>query len=349
MLELDAISVSVGDFELSDLKLRVERGEYFVLIGPTGAGKTVLLEIIAGIVPPSAGRILWLGADLTNQPPEARPVATVFQDLGLFPHLTVAGNIEYGPRITGVSQPERRARVHRLAQMLEIGGILERSVAGLSGGEKQRVALARALAVEPQVLLLDEPLTGLDPSIRDRLKEILRRIHDETDTTVIHVTHDHETGLALADRVAVLLNRRLHPPTIPSLLFRCPVERETAGFLGLSNIFDVVSTGGDCFQLHGHEVRAEGLRPGPAVVWIRPEEIRIGTNGRASAPGPSIDGEVRSVTLLGTQAEVLFAAGDLVLTVLVKPGTIESLSIEPGNQLTVVLPAAAIYVFPPGR
>ena len=346
MLELDALSVRLGDFKLHDLHLKVERGEYFVLLGPTGSGKTILLEIIAGLLRPEAGTVKWRGHDLRPLPPEARPVAAVFQDPGLFPHLSVAGNIGYGPRITGVPKAECDARVRRLANLVEIGPLLQRSVDGLSGGEKQRVALARALAVKPEVLLLDEPLSALDPSIRDRLREVLRRIHGETGTTVIHVTHDREVALSLADRVAVLLNRRLHPPSEPARLFLQPSRREVAEFLGLRNIFDVESTGDGGFRLCGHEVHLGGSQSGSPTVWIRPEEIQIDARSPGEPDLPSIDAEVVSVALLGSQAELRCAAGELELTVLVKPGDVDALGIQPGRRLNLSIPVDAVYEFP---
>jgi len=346
MLEIEALSVRVGDFELRNLTLRVKRGEYFVLLGPTGAGKTVLLEIIAGLVRPETGAVRWLGKDLVPHPPEARPVAAVFQDLGLFPHLTVAGNIGYGPRVTGVGKLEREARVEQLAHMTGIEGLLDRPVDGLSGGEKQRVALARALAVEPEVLLLDEPLSALDPSIRDRLREVLRRIHIKTNTTVIHVTHDREVALSLADRIAVLLNRHLHPPAEPAQLFLRPERREVANFLGLRNIFEVKSTGDGWCRLHGHDVHGEGIQSDTTTVWIRPEEIVLGTPPGTRLNAVSLDGEVASVSLLGSQAEVRIVAGELEMATLVAPRVIESLGITPGRRLTATISSDAIYAFP---
>jgi len=348
MLELDTLSVRVGDFELRDLDLQVNRGEYFVLLGPTGAGKTVLLEVISGLVSPESGAVHWAGKDLNGLPPEARPVAAVFQDLGLFPHLTVAGNIEYGPRVTGVERSIRKARVERLAGMTGIERLLGRSVDGLSGGEKQRVALARALAVEPEVLLLDEPLSALDPSIRDRLREVLRRVHAETGTTVIHVTHDREVALSLADRIAVLLNRRLHPPAEPSELFLRPRRRDIAEFLGLRNIFEVAPTGDGRFELHGHHLRGDDIPQGTTTVWIRPEEIGLATQPANQSDTVSLEGEVLSVALLGSQFEVRIAAGELELAVLAAPSAIEAQVITPGRRLAVAVPADAIYAFPVG-
>ena len=346
MLEIENLSVRAGDFRLSNLTLQVKRGEYFVLLGPTGAGKTVLLEIIAGLVRPQSGAVRWLGRDLNEHPPEARPVAAVFQDLGLFPHLTVAGNIGYGPRVTGIGQSERDARIERLARMTGIEGLLGRSVDGLSGGEKQRVALARAFAVEPEVLLLDEPLSALDPSIRDRLREVLRRIHGETNTTVIHVTHDREIALSLADRIAVLLDRRLHPPTEPTELFLRPRRPDIAEFLGLRNIFEAESTGDRWCELSGHHLRGDGIRPATSTVWIRPEEIQLGTQPSNLPNAASFDAEVATVSLLGSQVEVHIVAGELKLAVLVVPSAIESVGITPGLRLTATIPTEAVYAFP---
>lgn len=331
MLRLDGIGVTLGDFTLRDVSLQVERGEYFVLLGPTGAGKTVLLEIIAGLLPPACGEVTWDGVALTNRPPEQRPTAVVFQDLGLFPHLSVAGNIGYGPRVRGLPREERDARVTRLARLMGIEGLLDRGVAGLSGGEKQRVALARALAVEPSILLLDEPLSALDALTRDRLRDELRRIHRDSGTTTIHVTHDREVALAVADRIAVLLDRTLGVPQSPEPLFRTPGSREVAEFLGHRNVLDA------------SEARAMGILGIPAAaaaVWIRPEEILVGQDDPEG-----IDVEVTATRLIGSQVEVRLAVGEGELLALVRPRAAEQRRLTPGRRVRARVPGHAVHVF----
>ncbi len=336
MLELRDISVTLGDFSLRALDLTVAPGEYFVLLGPTGAGKTVLLEIVAGLLAPAQGTVRWGGEDLTPRPPEARPTAMVFQDLGLFPHLTVARNIGYGPRVRGLPAAEREARVERLAALMGIAPLLQRHVSGLSGGERQRVALARALAVEPRLLLLDEPLSALDTTTRERLRDELRRMHEESGATTLHVTHDREVALALADRVAVLLDRQLYAPRPPAELFRAPPDRAVAAFLGHRNLFDAEEVTAPLRTLCGAALPADA--PG---FWIRPEELRL--DAEPSAGSAAV--QVVDVRLLGSQAEVQLQLDETRLHARLLPGDLERRSITAGRTLYVTIPPDAVHAF----
>ncbi|MBC8372242.1 MAG: ATP-binding cassette domain-containing protein, partial [Planctomycetes bacterium] len=209
MLELKSISKRLGEMDMSEVSLTLEAGEYFALLGPTGVGKTVLIEIIAGLIRPDGGRVFWDGADITSLPPERRGFAVVYQDYALFPHLSVARNIAYGARACGCDSAEVSARTARLANMLGITELLGRRPEMLSGGEQQRTAIARALAAEPKLLLLDEPLSALDTNTRLRLRRELKRINAELGTAILHVTHEPEEAMALADRIGVMLDYRL--------------------------------------------------------------------------------------------------------------------------------------------
>ncbi len=343
MLELDGLCLAVGDFSLRDLHLEVEPGEYFVLLGPTGAGKSLLLETICGLVSPESGAVRWNGVDLTSLPTEARPVSIVFQELGLFPHLTVEGNIGYGLRVTGVPPEARGARVRKLASMAGIESLLRRSVTGLSGGEKQRVAVARALAVEPELLLLDEPLSALDTRTSERLQDELRRLHREAETTVVHVTHDRDVALALADRIAVLLDGRLHRPLAPEELFRRPRERAVAEFLGLKNVLDTRSASAGSCDVGGHELRSSDITERTRAVWLRPDMVQLQTepfdSGIVSWPV-----EVLRRRLLGDRTEVRVATSEgLELVVVLAPADVEQLGVEPGASSYVGVPREAIH------
>ena len=170
MLELRGVEKRLGEVTISGIDLRVEPGEYFVLMGPSGVGKTVLLELVAGLMDPDQGQVLWDGGEITRLPPERRRFAMAYQDHALFPHMSVSANIAYGLRARGLRREATQAQVHRIAELLDIAPLLARAPAALSGGEKQRVALARALVTEPRLLLLDEPLAALDAGIRLRLR-----------------------------------------------------------------------------------------------------------------------------------------------------------------------------------
>jgi len=255
-VEIRYLWVDLEEFRLCDINLDITDGEYFIVLGPTGAGKTVLLETIAGLHQPRKGRILLAGEDVTHAPPERRGTGFVYQDYALFPHLSVAGNIAFGLRLRRMGRGVIEERVTAIGRLLGIEHLLHHMPGTLSGGEAQRVALARALVVEPRLLLLDEPLSALDPETREALQRELGRIHQELGTTTIHVTHDFEEAVALGDRIAVLkasplraLARRedrvgdsrregrIVQVGTPEEIFRRPANEFVARFVGVRNIF----------------------------------------------------------------------------------------------------------------
>jgi len=228
-LELHDLEVRAGSFRIGPLALTVASGEYLVMLGPTGAGKTVTLETIAGLRTPSAGRIAMGGRDITAAPPESRRVGFLYQDSLLFPHLSVRDNIAYGAH--RLPRPQRAATVERLARLLQVEPLLTRMPGGLSGGERQRVALGRALATSPELLLLDEPMAALDPNTRHALRQTLLELHRELGTTTIHVTHNFSEALALGDRVAILVDGMLLQTGPPQQVFSSPASSVAAHFL----------------------------------------------------------------------------------------------------------------------
>lgn len=209
MVRIEGVRAKTGEFVLGGIDLEVDEGEYFVMVGPTGAGKTVLLEVVAGLRRADSGRIYLNGREITFLPPEERGVGLVTQHQDLFPHMTVLKNVMYGPRAKGMGEGEARRRAYEMMELLGIKELSERKPSTLSGGERQRVALCRALAVGPQVLLLDEPLSSVDPPLRRSLREELGRINRELNLTVLHVTHDREDVFSLADRVGVMMDGKL--------------------------------------------------------------------------------------------------------------------------------------------
>ncbi len=254
MIRLEGLNVAAGDFSLRVDELSVEKGEFLVFLGPTGSGKTVLLETIAGLRRPISGRIWFGDRDVTAEPPERRRVGFVYQDYALFPHLSVGKNIAFGLS-TGAARGRARNvragggesgggadqdRGAALASLLGIEQLMDRYPDTLSGGEQQRVALARALAIEPEVLLLDEPLSALDRKTRRELRIELRRLHRELGATVLHVTHDLDEALVLGDRIAVLIDGALRQIGTPEDVIRRPADGETARLLGMTNVYSVV-------------------------------------------------------------------------------------------------------------
>jgi len=223
---------------LAGVELLIGAGEFFTLLGPSGSGKTTLLRLIAGFERPDAGRIELGGTDVTRVPPYSRNVNTVFQDYALFPHMTVAQNIEYGLRVRRVAKADRREKVDRALEMVRLTGLGSRKPTQLSGGQRQRVALARAIVNEPQVLLLDEPLGALDFKLRQEMQIELQHVQREVGITFVYVTHDQEEALAMSDRIAVLSNGRIEQVGTPLEVYERPESDFVAGFIGISNLIE---------------------------------------------------------------------------------------------------------------
>src|SRR5512132_1351626 len=244
-LSIENVSVAYGGTRvLSDVTLDVARGELVALLGSSGCGKTTLLRSIAGFVTPEAGRIRVDGRDITALPPEKRGTAMMFQSYALWPHMTVAGNIGYGLRMRGASKDAIARRVDEMLSLLQMQGFGPRPVTQLSGGQRQRVALGRALAVDPKLLLLDEPMSNLDYKVRIELRHELRALQKRIGITAVYVTHDREEALTLADRIAVIDAGRIVQIGAPEEIFHRPTSAFVAGFMGADNALDVMR-GGD--------------------------------------------------------------------------------------------------------
>jgi ABC-type Fe3+/spermidine/putrescine transport system ATPase subunit len=262
MITLSNIEKSLGAFTLSIERLDIVPGEYLVILGPSGAGKTLLLLTVAGLVRPDRGEIFFNGTQVTALPTEKRDIGLVFQEANLFPHLNVVGNISFGKRYRKKNVEQIEQRIEMLVDMLNIRPLLHRTVAGLSGGEKQRVAVARALAFAPAILLMDEPLGLLDQNTREELRKELRRVHDDLGTTTLHVTHDRSEAFGLADRIAILSDGRLAQIASREEILARPVSDFVARFIGAENVF---------------EAYAERVAPGRAFVCIGESRLPIST------------------------------------------------------------------------
>jgi ABC-type Fe3+/spermidine/putrescine transport system ATPase subunit len=285
-LSIDGLTVRFGAVTALDgLDLTVRRGEYFVLLGSSGSGKTTLLRAVAGFVQPSAGRIVLDGVDLSRVPPHRRPVNTVFQAGALFPHLSVAANIGFGPRQRGMSRTATAARVRELLSLVQLEGYGARRPHELSGGQQQRVALARGLAAEPSLLLLDEPLSALDRGLRAETAAELVRLQQRLGTTFIQVTHDQQEALTMADRIGVMQAGRMAQVGTPREIFDRPANRFVAEFMAVGNLWDgVVHADGMTMQIADIGVvrLAAAASPGPAVFGIRSERIVFGAIPRSN-------------------------------------------------------------------
>jgi spermidine/putrescine transport system ATP-binding protein len=270
---------------VQDADFAIERGEFFSLLGPSGCGKTTTLRMIAGFELPTSGRILLEGKDVSQVPPYRRNVNTVFQHYALFPHMTVADNVAFGPRSQKVGQQETARRVEALLSVVRLTQYADRKPAQLSGGQQQRVALARALANYPSALLLDEPLGALDLKLRQAMQIELKRIQREIGITFIYVTHDQEEALTMSDRIAVMNEGRVEQIGTPQEIYHSPSSVFVANFIGVANLVPVIVqhvNGGDATVVvaGSHRVRVptgtQRLRPGSAAtVMVRPERLRL--------------------------------------------------------------------------
>jgi len=263
---------------LRGVSLDLADGEFLALLGPSGSGKTTLLRILAGLAQPSAGAVRYGGEDLLALKPRARRAGMVFQHYALFRHMTVAGNVGFGlsarPRAERPSRAEIAKRVEELLVLVQLEGFGGRYPGELSGGQQQRVALARALAIEPRLLLLDEPFGALDAPVRRDLRRWLRRVHDETGVTTVFVTHDQEEALDLADKVAILRDGAIEQAGAPDELYARPANPFVFEFLGPSNRMDGQVRGG-VLELGEARLEAPGEPDGAASVYFRPHDVAV--------------------------------------------------------------------------
>jgi multiple sugar transport system ATP-binding protein len=279
---IDRIQKSFGAFvALGSVSLAVADGEFVALLGPSGCGKTTLLRIVAGLETQTEGRVLIGGRDVSALPPRSRGIAMVFQNYAVFPHMDVRANIGFGLRMTGADRARIARQVERTAALLHLEPLLARYPAQLSGGQRQRVAVARALAVEPQVLLMDEPLSNLDALLRLEMRAELKSILQEVGTTTLYVTHDQTEAMGLADRIAILEGGRIVQTDRPAVLYRNPATRFVGGFIG-SPPMNFLST-----EAAGGEVSLGTLRircpraSGTVLLGLRPEDATLGDDGMA--------------------------------------------------------------------
>ena len=286
MVEIKGISKTFGrTTALAEINLNIEEGQFFALVGPSGSGKTTLLHILGGFVQPSAGKVRIAGQDVSYLPPAKRPTTSMFQDYALFPHMSVGSNIAFGLLMRKVAKAERLARVENALAMVGLSGMSARRVHQLSGGQQQRVALARALVVEPKVLLLDEPLGALDLNLRRQMQQELLHIQKQVGTTFVHVTHDQEEAMSIADIMAVMNNGHIEDVGPPERVYMKPRTRFTATFMGESNMFEgkVIERTDDHIEVEtifGRLQVSGSAAPGTTVhISIRPEQIKAEEGG----------------------------------------------------------------------
>lgn len=295
---------------VDEISFIVEAGELVTLLGPSGCGKTTTLRLIAGLEMSSAGQIMIGDRDVTKLPATARDVSMVFQSYALFPHMTVAGNVGYGLRVSGVSKPEIRERSNAILELVGLAEYGDRMPSELSGGQQQRVAVARALVLEPQVLLFDEPLSNLDAKLRRRVREEIREIQQSLGLTSIYVTHDQEEALAVSDRIVVMRNAKIAQEGSPRDLYETPIDAFVADFIGDANTVpgEVVSVDdeGVSVRIADVELRLTGRKGavGPVRIAIRPEAIQPREIDSEQESKPTtLTGIVTKASYLGSHLE----------------------------------------------
>jgi spermidine/putrescine transport system ATP-binding protein len=301
---------------VDDVSISFERGSFFALLGPSGCGKTTTLRMIGGFEEPTAGTIYLGEQDVTGKPPYRRDVNTVFQSYALFPHLSIFENVAFGLRRRGIKSGILKGRVDQALELVGMAGLGNRKPRQLSGGQQQRIALARALVNEPRVLLLDEPLGALDLKLRRQLQLELKRIQHEVGITFIHVTHDQEEAMTMADTIAVMNLGHVEQLGTPTDLYERPKTAFVAGFLGISNLLRGEAVGDGTVRLpDGTVLRAPGARAGSGrvAVGIRPEKIRLGADGGENTLAGVVD--ERSYIGVSTQYIVETAAGSVAVYV----------------------------------
>ncbi len=348
-VRLEGVSMHFGRTQaLRGIDLAIPAGEYAVLLGPSGCGKSTLLGILGGFLAPTAGQVLIDGRDYTRVPPARRPTTTMFQDYALFPHMTLSDNVGFGPRMRGMSRRGRRARALEMLALVGLGDAADRHPHELSGGQRQRAALARALAVEPDVLLLDEPLGALDLKLRRQMQDELKAIQARLGTTFVHVTHDQEEAMAIGDLVVVMNAGRIEDRGPPVQVYMRPRTLFSAGFMGEVNLIpavvrDVGPEGAaveteagahllprSCFE------RAGAARGQVVTLCIRPEHFR-----EESAQALDLGlGRVEDVAFFGTHVRLHCLSGSRRLVVHVPQGT----EVGPGDTISLVADAAKVAV-----
>ena len=333
-LKVRNISKRFKEFEIEDITLDVKEGEFFVILGPSGSGKTVILEMIAGLLKPDSVDIIGMNNVKKG---------FIYQDYMLFPHLNVFKNIAYGLHVAKMDKNEIQSIVNAISAQLEIECLLDREVQNLSGGEKQRVAIARAMAISPDIYLFDEPTSALDRNLRVKTRQMFMNLHKNTGSTFVHVTHDFEEALSLADRIGILMDGRIVQCGKPDDLFNHPRTKEVADFLGYRNVFGGIIANGK-FNSNGVNVAVPLENVEFAYIAIRSDEIIISKKRVDSSARNALKGKVKSIIKKSAGVEVILDTG-VDLSVDITRQSFEELGIQTGETMWATFKVSSIKVF----
>jgi len=346
-VEVQNAYLKLGEFNLQDINLKVESEEFFVILGPSGAGKTVLLDLIAGFSYPKKGKVLLDGEDVTFLPIEKRRIGYMFQDFALFPNMSVFKNIKFGTRYYKIPNVENRIR--ELMELLDILQLRDRHPTTLSGGEKQRVALARSLILEPKLLLLDEPLSSLDARTKEVLRDEIKETIENVGITTLYVTHDQVEAIVLADRIGIMRDGRLLQIGSSDQIFNTPRDELIARFVGMENIFKGIVKANDdgLISIDVGDTIIEAVSDiavGKEVtLGIRPENITLQVGETISSARNIFSGKVKQIIPLGPINKVKIDCG-FILTAFITKRSSEFLRLSKGREIKALFKASNVYV-----
>jgi molybdate/tungstate transport system ATP-binding protein len=348
MLEVKDLCVQMGDFFLKNISFDVKDGEYFVLLGPTGSGKTVLLESIAGLHAVSSGQVWINGRDVTQLNLEKRRIGFAYQDYALYPHLPVRDNISFGLMWRNKNRQEIEKAIDSVVELLHIADLLEKRPWSLSGGQSQKIALARAIAIKPDLLLLDEPLSAVDSSTKEDYERELKELHNHLKLTTIHVTHNFEEATAMGDRIAVIMNGQILQIGTPEQIFRQPNSELVARFLMTRNIFDGEVTdssdGQKVFSVEGTKLAVVTTWQGRVHASIRPEDILI---SREPLPSNAINSLQGTITRIIDRGSVIYINVNVPpeFTCLILRRSLKEMGLREKERVFITFQASDVNVF----
>jgi len=348
MIKLENLSRDWKEFKINNVSLEINEREYFIFLGPSGSGKTMLLELIAGMWLPDSGKIFMDDIDITMFPPEKRGVGFVYQNYMLFPHKTVFENIAFGLNIRKVDKKEIQLQVEEMMKLFGITKLSNRLPRTLSGGEQQRTALARALIIHPKVLLMDEPLSALDRITREELIKEFKRIHKKFEVTIIHVTHNFDEALQLADRIAIIKEGKVSQVGNTDEVFRHPKDEFVADFVGTENIIKGIAREGEynltIVDTGNIEIKSTEVKTGRVHATIRPEDITLSNENVSTSARNVFKGYIKEIYDLGTIIKLTIDIGEPIVLVLTRQSFLD-LELNVGKEIFVYFKATAVNLF----
>lgn len=348
MIRIEDLSNDWKEFKINNVNLQIEDSEYFVILGPSGSGKTMLLELIAGMWSLDSGKIYIDNQDITMLPPEKRGIGFVYQDYMLFPHKTVFENIAFGLKVRKVAKEEIKTKVNEMMDLLRISHLADRLPRTLSGGEQQRTALARALIIYPKILLMDEPLSALDRKTRDELMQELKEIHRKFDVTLVHVTHNFDEALMLADRIAIMRNGEISQVGTSTEIFRHPADKFVADFVGAENIIEGIAKkdGERLTVIHTGNISIYSTEPkqGHVHITVRPEDIILSTKKVETSARNVFEGQIKEIIDTGALIKLTIDVGDPLVVFLTRQSFLD-MELNIGKSVWTYFKATAVHVF----